>query len=282
MRDDPLPAHDVPPLLGLAGTSQAVANSLSPRMFEATLRAAGIGGYYIPMPIRERTARKALRSLPRLGFTGANVTMPFKRVAADIAHTRSDLVELTGVANTLVIKPTGHVHAESTDGVALAAAIADAGVTLNGRVVALLGAGGAATDAAFACAGAGAARLDLWNRSRDHAIELARRVRLAFPGLDVAVHDRLRLTSETAVLVGAVPPDALPGYDPALVTGMLVVDMAYRSSGRPTPLEQAAQRRGARVIDGRELLVRQGAASFRLWFGIDPPLDVMFAAVRRG
>jgi shikimate dehydrogenase len=63
-------------------------------------------------------------------------------------------------------------------------------------------------------------------------------------------------------------------------SGQIVVDLPYRADGRPTALVAAAQKTGCRVIDGREVLVRQGAASFQLWTGIAAPVEVMRAAVR--
>jgi shikimate dehydrogenase len=62
--------------------------------------------------------------------------------------------------------------------------------------------------------------------------------------------------------------------------GQQLVDLAYRPDGEPTALVAAARAAGCeRVVDGLEVLVRQGAASFRLWTGLEPPLDVMRAAV---
>ena len=89
---------------------------------------------------------------------------------------------------------------------------------------------------------------------------------------------------------GEWPPDAsgcdlivnaTPVRDELLVTpelGQVVVDLAYGPA--ETALVAAARRAGCEVVDGREALVRQGAASFRIWTGTEPPLDVMRAAVR--
>ncbi len=89
---------------------------------------------------------------------------------------------------------------------------------------------------------------------------------------------------------GAWPPDATgcdlvvnatPLRDELLVrpeAGQTVVDLAYGDG--ETVLVAAARAAGCTVVDGREALVRQGAASFRLWTGLEPPLDAMRAAVR--
>ncbi|MCW2925989.1 MAG: aroE [Thermoleophilia bacterium] len=273
--------HPQPVVLGVAGTPDVVANSLSPRMMAAAFAELGLDAHYVPLAIRERSVAKALRALPRLGFRGCNVTMPFKPVAAEVAHTRSELVERTGIANTLVVAEDGTIHAEATDGLAVTGAIRDRGVELAGATVVLLGAGGAALDAAVACADAGAERLEVWNRTRANAERLADRLRSVAPALGVQVHDRMPIRGPAHVLLGCVPADSL---DQRALAGLhedtLVVDLAYRRDGRPTPLMVAVAGRPERGVDGRELLVRQGAESFRAWFGIEAPTGVMTSAVR--
>ena len=61
-----------------------------------------------------------------------------------------------------------------------------------------------------------------------------------------------------------------------------VADFAYRADGSPTPLADVAVAAGVPVVDGLELLVRQGAISFRRWTGVEPPLGVMRRAARGG
>jgi shikimate dehydrogenase len=91
---------------------------------------------------------------------------------------------------------------------------------------------------------------------------------------------------------GDWPPDAsdadlivnaTPVRDELLVeprAGQTVVDLAYRADGRPTALVEAARAAGCEVIDGLEALVRQGAASFERWTGVEAPVDVMRDALR--
>jgi shikimate dehydrogenase len=230
--------------------------------------------------VRERAVRKALRSVPRLGFRGVNVTMPYKHIAAEVADLRSDLVERTGVANTLVVTPAGQLRAEATDGHAVQAAIEASPARLPGADVLLLGAGGAATEAAVACARGGAARITIWNRTPARAHELAAVVRDLHPETTLEVSPRLPIGEAAHIVVGAVPGDAVPESALAQMSSpALVVDLAYRPDRQPTPLIRAALDRGLQTVDGRELLVRQGAASFALWFGFDPPIEVMLRAV---
>ena len=274
-------SEQLPVVLGVAGTPEVVANSLSPRMMRAAFDALELDGHYVPLALRERSAGKALRAVPRLGFRGCNVTMPYKPLAAQVAHSRSEVVERTGVANTLVVRADGTIHAEATDGVALREALEARDVSLAGERVVLVGAGGVAMEAALSCADLGARRLDIWNRTRTHAEELANRLRMVAPALELQVHDRMPIRESARVLLGCVPADALDSRSlAALHEDTLVVDFAYRRDGRPTPMMAAVAHRPERGVDGRELLVRQGAASFRHWFGIEAPIEVMTSAVR--
>ncbi|MCW2961039.1 MAG: shikimate dehydrogenase [Thermoleophilia bacterium] len=267
-------------VFGVAGRPDVVANSLSPRMMAAAFAELGLDAYYVPLAIRERSAAKALRALPRLGFRGCNVTMPYKSIAAEVAHTRSPRVELTGVANTLLVAPDGTIHAEATDGTGMAAAIAARDISLAGGHVVLLGAGGAAMDAALACIDAGAARIDVWNRTESRASELVDRLRNIAPAVDLQVHRRMPIGEPAHVLIGCVPADSLDSRSLTMPdSGTLVVDFAYRQDRQPTPLMVAARHQSVRGIDGRELLVRQGAAAFTLWFGVEAPIEVMTRAV---
>jgi len=160
------------------------------------------------------------------------------------------------------------------------ASIAARDVDLTGGRALLIGAGGAAMEAAVACIDAGVARIDLWNRTRAHAEELSERLRIIAPALVLQVHDRMPIREPVQVLIGCVPADALDLRSLSAVDpGTLVVDLAYRRDGRPTPLMVAVENDPERGVDGRELLVRQGAAAFRAWFGIAAPIEDMTRAV---
>lgn len=270
-----------PVVLAVAGSTQAVTNSLSPRMMQAAFTSLGLDAYYVPLALRERSAAKALRSLTRLGFHGCNVTMPFKATAAQVAHSRSATVERTGIANTLVVRDDGTLHAEATDGLAAVGAIQDRGVELQGGRLTVIGAGGAAMECVVACVDAGIARVDIWNRTRSNADALADRLQIVAPDLELQVHDRMPIREPSTVLLGCVPADSIESRAyAALHEDTLVVDLAYRRDGRPTPMMAAVADRPERGVDGRELLVRQGAESFRIWFGIEAPIEVMTSAVR--
>jgi shikimate dehydrogenase len=216
-----------------------------------------------------------------MGFRGCNVTMPYKRLAAQVAHTRSAVVERSGAANTLVVRDDGTLHAEATDGSAAVAAILERGTSLVGARLVVVGAGGVAAEATLACVDAGVTHVDVWNRTRANGEALADRLRIVAPDLDLQVHDRMPIREPAHVLLGCVPAGSI---DPRVLAQLhedtLVVEFAYRRDGRPTEMMAAVASRPERGIDGRELLVRQGAESLRHWLGVEAPTKAMVRAVR--
>ena len=257
-------------LVGLIG--DPVSHSLSPRMQNAAFAARGLDWAYVPLEVERHRLEDAVRGLAALGFTGANVTIPHKTAVLAFCDAIDAFAERAGSANTLVVSD-GTVIASSTDGLAVTEAV---GVT--GSRVLLLGAGGAAQAVATALLDAGAAALTVSARRPELAGGLAARLRTLFPARKVgAAEGWPPLDGEATLLVNATPlRDEVP-VEPR--DGQTVVDLAYRPDGAPTALVAAA--RGP-VVDGLEILVRQGAASFERWTGLPAPVEVMHAAVRSG
>lgn len=240
-----------------------VAHSLSPAIHGAALRAAGIEGTYTAVRIRAGTLGIDLPML-RADFSGCNVTTPLKEEAAGLCDTLDDFARRIGAANTLAFRGDG-VHGWSTDGEGAAIAVARArGVErVAGLRVAVLGTGPAARAAALGIAQRGA-RVLLWGRR-------AEGVRSVLALVDGAAHWGLEPVD--AVLSTLPPSVALsPELAAALCAAPVVVDANY---GERADL---GARLGRLVVDGVGMLVAQAAASFRLWFDVEPDLQAMAAA----
>jgi shikimate dehydrogenase len=259
-------------LVGLIG--DPVAGSLSPLMQNAAFAARGLDWAYVPLPVRTSGLEAALAGLAPLGFVGANVTVPHKTAVLAFCDEMDPFAERAGSANTLVVRD-GRLHASSTDGLAVAGA-----VDAVGARVLLLGAGGAAQAVATALADAGARGIVVAARTRERGHALAGRLRTVFPEADIdAAEDWPPAPSGATLVVNATPVRDEPLVE--LTGEEAVVDLAYRPDGAPTPLVESARSAGCRtVVDGLEILVRQGAASFERWTGEEAPVDVMRAALR--
>lgn len=259
-------------LVGLIGNP--VSGSLSPRMQNAAFAARGLDWAYVPLPVEEGRLAEAVAGLVALGFAGANVTIPYKTEVVAFCDELDPVAERAGSVNTLVVQG-GRVLGASTDGEAVTGAVEAAG-----RRALLLGAGGAAQAVAAALLDAGVVELRLCTRRAEAAWALRQRLLGLARGPVVTVVDAWPPSLAGADLVVNCTPvrdEAPVGLEP----GVAVVDLAYRADGTPTALVQAAHAAGCRpVVDGLEVLVRQGAASFVRWTGIPAPLEVMRAAVR--
>ena len=101
------------PLAGVIGSP--VAHSKSPRIFRYWLKRLGLRGHYIPMDIASGDMEEAIRTLPKLGFVGLNVTIPHKERVLALADSVSDRAALIGAANTLTFKDDGTIYADNTE-----------------------------------------------------------------------------------------------------------------------------------------------------------------------
>jgi shikimate dehydrogenase len=237
-------------LVGLIG--KPVAGSLSPRMQNAAFAARGLDWGYVALEVEPEGVRDAVRALVALGFAGANVTMPHKGAVAELCDELDELSRAAGAVNTLVFAD-GRISGFNTDGPAVVSA-----VRAKGARALVLGRGGAARVVAAALETVGA------------EVRLASRTDADWPP-----------DASGATLI----VNATPVRDELLVklTGaQQVVDLAYGAGEGPTALVAAARAAGCEtVVDGVEILVRQGAASFELWTGVPAPVEVMRAAVSR-
>jgi shikimate dehydrogenase len=238
-----------------------VGHSRSPAMMNAAFAELGLDWRYLKLPVPPERFEQTVRALPASGYRGANVTIPHKLAAHDLADELSDAARAIGAANTLTFRDDGRIAGDNTDAGGLLDAL---GEPLPATAV-VLGAGGAARAAVWALAQAGA-DVTVWNRTPARAAELA-----AALGTSHSERPGPAELIVNATSVGLAPGDSLDGLP--LVDAQVVVDLVY--GGAPTPFARWGEERGARVISGLEVLVRQGARSLTLWTGREPPVDAM-------
>jgi shikimate dehydrogenase len=246
-------------------------------MQNAALAALGLadGWSYEAIDLEPAAFAGRVRELPGRGFVGANVTIPHKRAALDVADRASEAATEIGAANTLSFTD-GLIQADNTDAIGLLSALPEPPA---GRNALVLGAGGSARAAVWALAGR-AAFVSVWNRTPERADELVRDLASVERRLAPISGDEVQATSfdlivnSTAVGMRDEDPfEHLPLDPERLRAGIIVVDLVY--AGGESRLVGEARERGATAVDGLEALVRQGAESLRIWTGLDPPLEVM-------
>jgi shikimate dehydrogenase len=215
-----------------------------------------------------------VRAMVEEGFAGANVTVPHKGAALAVADSVSETAREIGAANTLSFG-AGGVRADNTDAQGLLDALPSSPQGVRSLV---LGAGGAARAVVWALVREGA-EVDVWNRTELRSINLCEELGGRPAGSTPDPGSYGLIVNSTAVgLRGEDPFAELPLSPDGFSSGQTVVDMVY--GGGQTQLLAAAEERGARVVDGIEVLVRQGGLSFRIWTDLEPPLEEMRSAAR--
>ncbi len=256
-----------------------VEHSLSPRIQNAAILAAGVDGVYVALRAVEEDLPGFIRGLCRAGG-GGNVTLPHKEKASTVVDERLPAVRRTGACNTFWLEDD-RIVGDNTDVDGFSRALRDflGEAPTNARVL-LLGAGGAARAGLVALLDDGVDEIRLLNRSVERARNVSRRI----GGERVrVVPDPAELDGErfdlvvNATRLGLHPDDPTPFELDRLEEVGAVVDMVY--GAEPTALVRAAESMGVRATDGREMLVQQGAAAFERWWGVDAPLDAMRRAL---
>ncbi len=262
------------PLAGVIGNP--IGHSRSPLMHKHWLRRYGLRGDYVPLHVAERDLETVIRTLPRMGFVGANVTLPHKSAVMRFADHLSDRAILIGAANTLIFRDDGTIHADNTDGYGFMANVRAGAPDWNPRSgpAVVLGAGGAARAIIVALADAGVPQILLSNRTRAKAealrAEFGQRVTVVDWVQIGTVLDQADIMINTTSLGMTGQPDLRIPLD-GLRPGTVVTDIVY--SPLQTSLLQRAHELGCVTVDGLGMLLHQGVPGFERWFGRRPEVD---------
>lgn len=262
------------PLAGVIG--HPISHSKSPRLHGHWLARHGLRGHYIPMDVAPADLETVLRTLPRAGFVGVNVTIPHKRAALVLADEVSDRAQRIGAANTLTFHADGRIAADNTDGHGFMENLRQGAPDWepDAGMAAVLGAGGAARAVIVALLDAGVPELHLTNRTRATAealrAEFGDRIRvLDWMQAGEALRDAVLVVNTSSLGMTGGSPFLVP-LD-ALSPEALVTDLVY--SPLDTPLLLGARARGCRTVDGLGMLLHQGVPGFERWFGQRPEVD---------
>ncbi len=260
-------------LTGLIGFP--IAHSASPAMHEQAGDALGVHCRYLLIEIagagREQL-RTVLDDVRRRGFSGVNVTFPYKEAVLDLLDELSPTASAIGAVNAVLIRD-GRLIGHNTDTTGFARAAAHL-VAASGRgSVAVIGTGGVGKAIVFALAGLGVTEIRIFDTDRSKADRLA--AHLGATGRIVVAASVEDALCGAAGVVNATPVGMLPSRDTPvpgalLHDGLWVADAVY--SPLWTPLLTAAKARGARTMTGRELAVYQAADAFELFTGLKPSL----------
>ncbi len=251
-----------------------VSHSRSPAIHGHWLARYGIDGAYIPFFVRPEDGYDAIRMLPRLGFSGTNVTLPHKETALRAVDEADPVARRIGAVNTVVARENGSLHGSNTDAYGFLEHLRESAPEWRPGVAVVLGAGGSARAVSAALIDAGASEVRLANRTAERAARVAEEI--GGPVVAVAWDERNAALDGAGLLVnttslGMAGSPLLEISLDALPEGAVVNDIVYVPL--ETPLLTAARRRGLAAVDGLGMLLHQARPGFSAWFGTDPEVD---------
>ncbi|RYE73618.1 MAG: shikimate dehydrogenase [Hyphomicrobiales bacterium] len=266
-------------LLGLIGFP--IAHSATPTTQEAAARAAGIEAHYHLIEAAgagRQDLAAMLDGVRRLGFSGINVTYPYKEAVVPLLDGLSEQAGAMGAVNTIVVDD-GRLIGHNTDASGFATAYRRLRRQDGDRPVAIIGTGGVGKAIAFALADCGVTRLRLCDVDRSRAEALAgllgtlARVEIA-ASAEEAADGAAGIVNGTPI--GMLPDRGIPIEPSVILPSQWVADAVYHPLW--TPLLKAAQKAGATVMTGRELAIHQAVDAFRLFTGLEASEAVIGAA----
>ena len=266
-------AHSIP-LAAVIG--HPIAHSRSPRLHGYWLGEYGINGHYVPMDVAPEDLEAVIKVMPKMGYVGANVTIPHKEAVMGFVDHLTDSAKAIGAVNTLVFQDDGTVLGDNTDGYGFIENLkqgapewkADSGAAM------VLGAGGAARAIVFSLLQAGVPKVLISNRTKSRAETLrsdfGERVEVVdWENAAASLVDVVTLVNTTSLgMVGKAPLEL--SLD-ALSDQATVTDIVYNPL--ETDLLVRAREKGCSTVDGLGMLLHQAVPGFEAWFGRRPEVD---------
>lgn len=271
-------------LLALIGSP--VGHSGSPAMYNYSFERLGLDYAYVALDIKENEVKAAIDAMRLFHMRGCNVTMPDKVEAAKYMDELSPAAQIIGAVNTIV-NDDGRLTGYITDGEGFVNNLKDHGIDVRGKKITVAGGGGAATAIQVQCALDGAREISIFNIKDaffERTLQTAEKIKKAVPDIVVNVFDIAdteRMTEEiassdifaNATIVGMKPMENesvvkdLAAFRP----GLVVCDAVYNPE--ETRLLREAKEAGCTCIGGKGMLLWQGVAAFKLYTGMDMPVE---------
>ena len=262
------------PLAGVIG--DPIGHSKSPALFAHWLKVHGLPGHYVPLHVTQENFEEVVRAMPKMGFVGANVTLPHKTQALEIGDKKTDRAIMIGAANTLIFRSDGLIHADNTDGYGFISNLKQGAPNWNPKKgpAAVLGAGGAARAVIASLIEVGVDRILLSNRTKGRADSLRNDFGSRIEVVDwidcgEAIEDATTIVNTTSLGMVGQPELRVP-LD-GLREGDVVTDLVY--APLETRLLKAARQEGCEVVDGLGMLLHQAVPGFERWFGKRPDVN---------
>ena len=273
-------------LLGLLATP--IGHSLSPAMHNMSLRKLGLNYAYMAFEVGNEQLEDVVTGMRALNVRGFNVSMPNKTKIGPLLDELSPAAQFTGAVNT-VVNENGKLIGHITDGTGYMRALKEAGISIIGKKMVLMGAGGAATAIAIQAALDGVAEIAIFNRDDEYYARAEKNVDIInnqmegvtckatvhrledLDALKAAIAEADILTNGTGVGMKPLEGQSLIPDASWLRPELIVSDVVYIP--RKTRLLEMAEEAGCRTINGLGMMLYQGAKAFEMWTGQEMPVE---------
>jgi len=253
---------------------------------EAAFRALNLNYRYNTTLVYPADLETAIKALKAFNMKGANITIPHKVEVIKYLDHLTETAELMGAVNTIFIKD-GETYGENTDGKGFITSVHENGVEVKGRRIVVFGAGGAARAMTIELARAGVSHIAIVNRGRERGEALVDLLnnKTSAKAEFILWDKTYPIPKETNIVINATsigmyPDPARPDMDySTLLDSMIVCDAVHNPPQTPFLIEAA--NRGCKTLDGFSMIVNQATISFKIWTGLDAPIDVMKNALTR-
>jgi shikimate dehydrogenase len=261
-------------------------HSLSPAMHNAAFKYLSIDGCYEAVDAAPEHLAELVQGLRDSDVYGANVTIPYKLAVMPMMDKLSKAAKMIGAVNTIV-NQDGELVGHNTDAAGFLQGLEDEKIYLRKKVAVMLGAGGAARAIAYALLNSGVAKLWIYNRTPEKAVELVKEFMRVGSAAVLKEEELPFIIRQAEVLVNTtsvgMEHDGIAPSESPLPEGLLpkqgfVCDIVYRPA--KTKLLHDAREANLKIQNGLPMLVYQGAEAFRLWTGQEAPAQVMMEAAK--
>lgn len=267
-------------IAGLIG--HPVEHSFSPPMHNAAFNALNMDWTYVAFDVEPSNLKSAIDGARSLNIKGLNVTIPHKIEVMKYLDEIDEVARLIGAVNTIDFR---NMKGYNTDGIGAVKAIEEVTSIKNKNVV-VAGAGGASRAISFYIAKYGAESITILNRNVDKASNLAEDINLIDDVRADSISQIDDYVREADILIDTTPVGMHPNVDADAIVGaddmhedLVVFDAVYNPN--ETSLIKQAIKANAKPVYGIKMLLYQGAESFKIWTGQNPPVDVMEDALRK-
>ncbi|WP_057764893.1 shikimate dehydrogenase [Cytobacillus praedii] len=255
-----------------------IAHSMSPAMHNDLFQAYGIDAHYQPLHVRRENLKEAVIGLKAIGTAGFNITIPHKETIIPLLDKLDPLAEAIGAVNT-VVNEDGKFVGYNTDGSGYLQGLLTLLPTIKEKNILIIGAGGAARALYFTLAQAGVNRLDICNRTTQKAEQLINECPFHVPSAAIGKEEAEKKLADYQLLIQTTPIGMSPNIESLplslhnLETDALVSDIIYNPL--ETKILREAKNKGAKIQNGLDMFVYQGALAFEKWTGIFPNIERM-------